>query len=417
MYDLTVVQYSRRPVCHCKLCVASLHQLTVDDWLTHYTYTIHVFLEDRAHCAAHAIQLRTSGRSSQLKLCHRNLRPRHRVGMRRVKGVSKCILVMQSTLHFIRGQQCLTLPVIIPPFALQSKTAETLAATFEAAAAIDLQQLAATSDVLFLVRDCDSDSSNIKALNMEWGKMAPLLNVCQKRAFCTVHQFNMIAGRMLEAGSPSSHSSWLVSGYFNASHLLRNPGYFEMVLRQLPSVIGGMLRIRQGQPEPQQVSANYDTFRILGLTHEDATQMSQLFNGNLTDHTCIEHWCDSGIIDITSLARDMSTLLQTIFYNTLPDIPIPARWMRVSSTFQWWSGVMCVHGLGMHVHRAAFDPQFASCELQHRITEFVAMLEAALAASNTDEHEFDSTDAYYRGVFEIDCQSTLSLQCLSKLNS
>ena len=163
----------------------------------------------------------------------------------------------------------MALPIITPPRALQAKTAETLHASFNAMSPITVTELAATAEVVFCVRDCDADVSNIKALNLEADSVRPLGNVVQQRSFCTVHQFNMVAGKQLVSGSPTMSSgskgaSSLVTGFFNCSHLLRNPGYSEMMLDAIEPVIARMLQPRQGEPNPHQdcITAcdNYDCF-------------------------------------------------------------------------------------------------------------------------------------------------------------
>lgn len=283
--------------------------------------------------------------------------------------------------------------------ALASKTAETLAATFQQVAPIGLSWLAAMSRTLFMIRECDNDSSNTKALNLEWASLsAQHSNVCQKRHYCYVHQLNMLAGRLLIAGSPSNRSAWLVSGYFNASHLLRNPGYFDDLVLHLSTVIHHRLRLMRGQPDPEQVAANYATFRMLGFTHTDATTLVRLFGGNITNLSIVEFWCDEpGLVDCRMLAHEMATCIKHLCYRTLPDIPIPARWMRVSSTFRWWATVLCIHGIGLHTHNCTFDPAVASCMLPIGVATH-ATTAAPVPNDDDDEPDFGNNAKYNKSV-------------------
>ena len=140
-----------------------------------------------------------------------------------------------------------------------------------------------------------------------------------------------------------------------------------------------------------------------------ASELASVFNGNLTDRRCIAYWCPTGICDIRALAHQMAELLKHTFYSSLPEIPIAATWMRVAATFRWWAGIMVVHGVGIHVHNAAFNPRSSTCKLHQRVTEVLGSLDSA-TATHEDEPEIGTNTNYYRG---LGIRVTRSLSFLS----
>ena len=155
----------------------------------------------------------------------------------------------------------------------------------------------------------------MQALNLEWSSFAATCsNVVQKRHFCTTHQLNMASGSMLIAGSPSHKSGWLLSGFFNMSHLLRNPGYFDDLINQVRPIILLKLRLIRGPPPETRNSA---MLHMLGVLPGDAHELALLFNGNLSNLQAVEHYCAAPeLINKSELASEMARLITQNFYRS-----------------------------------------------------------------------------------------------------
>ena len=149
-------------------------------------------------------------------------------GLSRFPGAAQSILVQTRTLVFLREDLLVRLPLVTPPRSIFTKGALSTAAGLEA---YSLPELMGRAKVVFFLRECDAASANVALLNREANAMKP--HEVQFRIFCFVHQLHIISCAILSVLGAELR---FVARLFQASMLLRTPGYYESTRAQAPTL-------------------------------------------------------------------------------------------------------------------------------------------------------------------------------------
>lgn len=262
---------------------------------------------DQKSIQDHKLKLKARRRLRLLhpSLCLKHVRaPRHRTVLRRVRGTAETLMVQKRQMVFIRRGVQLTLPIICPPQLMSTKSSANLAKTLDAEP-IDIQFLAQKSKVVCLVRECDSDGTNLKFLHEEATRLLKNVaqgNLVQKVSLCLSHQIH------IAAGTAYLSCSAMLSGYFNGAHVTRT--YFSSILSNVVAVVNKHLDVVIGPPPAK---PNLGTLlHLMSVDPDDPATIwfCQLYNGNWEEDRIV-HYTEDAHRTRRDIVREMSDACAT----------------------------------------------------------------------------------------------------------
>lgn len=317
--------------------------------------------------------------------------------LRNTRGAAACLSVQLRSVSFLRGRKKLVLPILCAPQMLTTKGSASLYTALKNNRAFAIEWMTRHSRLVCCVRESDAAAENTRALDLEWAELKRMPRVLQKRIKCFQHQYHMSAGAALAVGpGPKTLAS-----FFNASHALRT--YWPDLCTQLRTVIASMLVVRRAVPEPELRVQHETLLRAFGLDVQSdywACVFCSLFTGDWSNTAVIEHHSTIPLTpaETRDLANRMCDAMLAVVFNTCPEIPLSSRWMRISSTLNWWSKGFLVHNVLTKVLQATLDPSTSGVLPAHIAAEVTSAASAsAMVAVDADLLEFtDSAKAWSR---------------------
>ena len=131
--------------------------------------------------------------------------------------------------------------------------------------------------------------------------------------------------------------------------------------------------MEQGFPDPVVQERNECVVRALGVDASRLAELGSVLNGDWTQkHRLLHvspHPCDARRRE--QLVKHIANCLLETCFSSLPDVPIPSRWSKVSNCSTWWALGFHVHDVLTKVLQLGFNPTFAKCLLPKHIAELV----------------------------------------------
>ena len=208
---------------------------------------------------------------------------------------------------------------------------------------------------------------------------------------CGVHQGNLVS--MLGLQSLDGTSLPLLNDLFCASCVARQPGFWSRILSKVKSVLDDRetgLRIAPDQAPPKGAREENEEFlRTCGLdpSDEDLQELLSLLTERWSSELLIHHCrCKTRCV-LSRLTERVAILIERIVFGRSPDLPIPARWFRCLSTFNWFRLLAGIQGIGKKVMSRALDKRFVTEQLRKASVEARDAPAANVAASDIAQPE------------------------------
>lgn len=329
-------------------------------------------------------------------------------GPRRVRGAAAAILVQLRSLTTIKPNgQVFKCPLVVPVRILASKSGHVTLAGLEEHAPVKLLEMLKASKLLVLIRECDSAASNHFLLNMEYRQLQSLISQLnrgdcytpvQLRSFCLIHQLHIVSSAMLAclADSGGSGTNHTISRLFSASMLMRVPGYFDKVTSTVCNIVTAQLVIRHGHPPQGLREAKIKILLALALDVADYEELLDTLNGDWRVHGRLEVYMPDVPDDRSQVIAHVTTVLLATVFRSLPDVPSPSRWARISYSTKFWAVGMMVHCVLVSVLFWCFDPAYIrTCLLPLHIAR---MVHESDDRAPDDATEYDDSNSWAKRV-------------------